>query len=154
VVSRRLVAAAGCIVLVLLGGCGTGGGHDAPTGSPLDPERAVALKAAHREQQTITGTFLVATYQPDAGEIASSNTGHPCTPGHTLLIRLLWKDDASFVHGGTVGGPPDGRHKALLLTVNVPSGEICLVGASYAHDDPKPGEIYLYGSRKDLVSSR
>jgi hypothetical protein len=118
-----------------------------------DPERAIALKAAHAQQQKVTGTFLVATYRPDAGEIAASNTGHLCTRGHTLLVRLLWKDDANFDHGGVPGGPPDGPHKAALLTVNVPSGDTCLVGASYAHDDPGPGEIYLYGPRQDLVSS-
>jgi hypothetical protein len=98
----------------------------------------------------VTGTFLVATYRPDSGDVAQTNTGHRCLRGHTLFVRLLWRD-ANFTHGGIVGGPPDGPHKALLLTVNVPSGDICLVGASYVDDDPRPGEIYLYGPRKDLV---
>jgi hypothetical protein len=150
-VTRRLLVAGWCTVVALLGGCGHGGTGDKTTAPKSDPERAIALAAAHSRQQTVHGTFLVATYQPDAGAIAPTNTGHRCRRGHTLLVRLLWKDDASFVHGASTGDPPDGPHKALLLTVNVPSGEICLVGASYAHDDPKQGEIYLYGPRKDLV---
>jgi hypothetical protein len=126
--------------------------HQGSPKPPSDPVAAVAWEAAHREQQQVTGTFLVATYRPDAGAIAASNTGHRCIRGHTLMVRLLWKDDASFTHGGVAGGePPDGPRKALLLTVNLPSGQICLVGASYAHDDPRPGEIYLYGPRQDLV---
>lgn len=149
-VTGRSAAAAGCLGVALLAGCGQANGHASPD-STSDPQRAVALAAAHTEQQTVTGTFLVATYRPAAGEIAQTNTGHRCTRGHTLLVRLLWKDDASFTHGGVIGAPPDGPHKALLLTVNVPSGDICLVGASYADDDPRPGEIYLYGPRKDLV---
>lgn len=149
--THRFGAAFGCLGVVLLAGCDQADGHHASPGSDSDPQRTVALAAAHREQQTVTGTFLVATYRPDAGDIAQTNTGHRCTRGHTLEVRLLWKDDANFDHGGIVGGPPDGPHKALLLTVNVPSGDICLIGASYADDDPEPGEIYLYGPRKDLV---
>jgi hypothetical protein len=149
---RLTAVAVSCLGSALLAGCGQADGH-ASAGSSSDPQRAVALAAAHREQKTVTGTFLVATYRPDAGYIAQTNTGHRCTRGHTLEVRLLWKDDASFTHGGVVGAPPDGPHKALLLTVNVPSGDICVVGASYADDDPRPGEIYLYGPRQDLVPS-
>lgn len=152
---RRALAAVTFGLVLLLGvGAWAARAHHGSPEPPSDPDAALAWDAAHREQQKITGTFLVATYRPDAGTIAASNTGHRCTRGHTLMVRLLWKDDASFTHGGDPGGPPDGPHQALLLTVNVPSGDICLVGASYAHDDPQPGEIYLYGPRKDLVPTR
>lgn len=148
--SRRRVAAAGCAA-ALLAGCG----HSVAAGNPAqgsDEERAIALRAAHEEEKKVTGTFLVATYRPDAGAIAQSNTGHRCTAGHTLLVRLVWNKDASFDHGGAVGAPPDGPRKALELTVNVPSGQVCLIGASYSHVKPQPGEIYLYGPGRDLVT--
>jgi hypothetical protein len=33
-------------------------------------------------------------------------------------------------------------------------GVVVALAVAGAHDDPQPGEIYLYGPRKDLVSSR
>jgi hypothetical protein len=69
-------------------------------------------------------------------------------------VRLVWKDDASFSHGGVPGGPPDGPRQALIVTADAVTGVPCLVGASYRDVKPRPGELYLYGPRKDLVSSR
>jgi hypothetical protein len=141
----------GAVVVLAVVGVGAWAVH-ARTHRSADTERAAALKAAHTVQRTITGTFLVATYRPDAGQRGPSNTGHPCTSGATVLVRLLWKNDASFDHGASAG--PDGPRKALLVTADAVTGVPCLIGASYAHDDPQPGEIYLYGPRRDLVSPR
>jgi hypothetical protein len=149
-VSRRGVAAAGCAAALLTGCHHSVAGSGAARSS--DQERGIAQRVAHEQQEKVTGTFLVATYRPDAGDIAQSNTGHRCTAGHTLLVRLVWNKDAGFDHGGVVGAPPDGPRKALELTVNVPSGQVCLMGASYSHVRPRPGEIYLYGPRRDLVT--
>jgi hypothetical protein len=143
----------GVVVALALVGGGAWAVHARTQRSPAT-ENAGALKAAHQVQETVSGTFLVATYRPNAGEKGQSNTGHACTSGATVLVRLLWKDDANFDHLGSVGSPPDGPHKALLVTADAVTGVPCLISASYAHDDPQPGEIYLYGPRKDLVSSR
>ena len=149
------LAVAACVLAVLAVVAGVSGrsafGHH---GSTSDPERAAALTAAHQVQQGVHGTFLVATYRPDAGQQGQSNTGHDCTSGRTVLVRLVWKADANFVHGGADGAPPDGPRKALIVTADATTGTPCLVGASYADDDPRPGELYLYGPRKDLVSRR
>lgn len=141
-------------VVVVLVACGGGWAVRARTHRPLPVEQRAALKAAHEVQATVHGTFLVATYRPDAGERGPSNTGHACTSGATVQVRLLWDDDASFTHGGVPGAPPDGPHKALIITADADTGVPCLIGASYSDDDPQPGEIYLYGPRKDLVPAR
>lgn len=150
--TRRVALAIGaCLVAVLVGVGGWAAfGHHR---SASDPEHDAALEAAHQVQKTVTGTFLVATYRPDAGQRGQSNTGHRCTRGHTVLVRLVWKDDASFDHGGVPGAPPDGPRKALIVTADATTGTPCLIGASYSHVRPRPGEIYLYGPRKDLVGS-
>ncbi len=152
VTGRVALVVAACVLAVVAGVSGRAAfGHH---GSISDPERAAALKAAHQVQQGVDGTFLVATYRPDAGEHAASNTGHDCTRGHTVLVRLVWKADASFLHGGVPGAPPDGPRKALIVTADATTGTPCLIGASYAHVRPRRGETYLYGPRQDLVSPR
>ena len=132
---------------LLLTGCGAHGGDSPGTASGPDPERDAALKAAHQVERRVQGTFLVATYRPDAGDRRQSNTGHPCSR-RTVQVRLEWRG-ANFSHGGSTG---DDR-QALVVTANVPTGQPCLIGASYGarSSDPTPGEIYLYGPRQDLV---
>jgi hypothetical protein len=112
-----------------------------------DPERAAAIKGARQVQKGVEGSFLVATYRPDAGMHGQSNTGHRCTH-RTVEVRLVWAR-ANFSHAG-ISGASD---QALVVTVNTPSGTPCLVAAQYgaAGADPKPGEIYLYGPDRDLV---
>jgi hypothetical protein len=148
-VTRRLVLGAGVLVLVAVVATWRATAHHGPS----DPEREAALRAAHQVQATVTGTFLLATYRPDAGQRHPSNTGHAC-PRHTVQVRLIWKRGASFTHGGTPGEPPDGPRQALIVTADADTGAPCLIGASYAHVRPRPGEIYLYGPGKDLLSPR
>jgi hypothetical protein len=148
-VSTRLRVLAAAVLVIVLGG-GAWVVH-ARTHQPLSVEHRAALKAAHQVQSTIHGAFLVATYRPDAGRRGPSNTGHPCKSGPTVQVRLLWDAGASFTHGGVPGEPPDGPRQALIVTADGVTGVPCLIGASYADDDPRPGEIYLYGPRKDLV---
>ncbi|WP_151084345.1 hypothetical protein [Nocardioides cynanchi] len=52
---------------------------------------------------------------------------------------------ASFMHGGVPGGPPDGPRQALIVTADPATGRPCLIGASYSHVRPRPGEVLLYG---------
>jgi hypothetical protein len=151
-VSRIRWVVVGVVVALVLVGAGAAlARHRDVT---VDAERAAALKAAHQVQASVHGTFLVATYRPDAGEKGPSNTGHPCRSGATVEVRLVWKSGASFTHGGVPGGRPDGPRQALIVTADAVNGVPCLIGASYRDVRPRPGEIYLYGPRKDLVSSR
>lgn len=147
-VKRRWVLVGAAVVVLLLVGLavyvyvadyGTGNPH---------AERAAAIKAARQVQATTHGTFWVATYRPNAGEHQQSNTGHSCF-GRTVLVRLLWKV-ASFGHGGDGNGPD--TPQAALVTADATSGTVCFVSSSYGPGSvPTPGEIYLYGPRKDLV---
>jgi hypothetical protein len=55
-----------------------------------------------------------------------------------------------------MAGYANERHQALIVTADATSGVPCQIGASYgsAAADPRPGELYLYGPRKDLVSAQ
>lgn len=72
-------------------------------------------------------------------------------------MRLVW-NGANFTHGASTGegeGGGSSRYQALVVTADATSGEPCLIGADYgATSDPRPGEIYLYGPRKDLVPTQ
>jgi hypothetical protein len=98
-------------------------------------EYAGAVSAAKQVQRTVTGTFIGATafVVPEAG----------ICPVH---VRLVWDKDANFVHGGVPGHlPPDGPRKALLLTVNPLTGDVCGTSAKYRDVGPAAGETLLYG---------
>jgi hypothetical protein len=72
-----------------------------------------------------------------------------------VLVRLVW-NGANFGHGAGMAGYANERHQALIVTADATSGVPCQIGASYgsAAADPRPGELYLYGPRKDLVSAQ
>jgi hypothetical protein len=142
----------GVVALTILGG-GAWAVHARMHRSPAT-EHAAALKAAHSVQETVHGTFLVATYRPDAGEHGPSNTGHACTSGATVEVQLSWRADAGFSHGAGMAGRPARPRKALLVTADAVTGVPCLISAEYGRIKPQPGGIYLYGPRRDLVSSR
>ena len=141
-------------VVVLVAGCGAHRSVAHDGASTSDPERAAALKAARTAQATVPCKLLVATYKPNAGERGQSNTGHSCS-GRTVQVRLLW-NGASFNHGASTGESAKDQHQALVVTADATSGVPCLIGADYGAtaSDPRPGEIYLYGPRKDLVPTQ
>jgi hypothetical protein len=156
-VTRRAVLALVAAVTVLsvaAAGWLTWGRTPADTSTPTHPglsdqEYAAALKAAHQVQATVTGTFVSATAWAGNGRVRDSNTGHTCTSGRVVHVRLIWMAGASFTHGGTAGeGPsPDGPRQALIVTADAATGQPCLIGASYSHVQPGPDETFLYGPR-------
>lgn len=150
----RWIGVGAAIAVVLLLGLGVHVYVSAYGTGSSDAERIAALKAAHQVQATVHGAFLVATYRPNAGSHEPSNTGHACF-GRTVLVRLVW-NGANFSHGAGMVGRANERHQALVVTADATSGVPCLIGASYgsAAADPKPGEQYLYGPRKDLVPTQ
>ena len=65
------------------------------------------------------------------GRVKDSNTGHPCTSGRELQIKLIGK----FPHTLTTGHPvfpgsptPDFTVRAMIITADAESGRACLIG--------------------------
>lgn len=107
-------------------------------------EFSLAVRTAEEAQSKVTGTFVGAT------AVARGTPGlgkQGCTDTRLIRIRIVWKADASFYHGGVPGGPPDGPRKAQLITINAATGDICRQGASYRNVGASSGETLLYGSR-------
>ena len=149
--SRRAGRALAAVVAVLgitaAGGLAWGRGSPASHEGLSDQEYAAALKAAHQVQATVTGTFVSATAWAGPGRVRDSNTGRTCTSGRVVHVRLIWMAGASFTHGGAVGAPRDGPRQALIVTADAATAQPCLIGASYSHVQPRPGETFLYGPR-------
>jgi hypothetical protein len=97
-------------------------------------EFTLASATARQAESTVTGTFIGAT--------AYVAQGADRCPVH---IRLVWKADANFVHGGVPGLPPDGPRKALLLSVDPQTGDVCGTSAKYRDVGAAAGETLLYG---------
>jgi len=65
------------------------------------------------------------------GKVRDSNTGHPCTSGRELQIKLI----GNFPHTVTTGHPvppgspvPDFTVRAVIITADAVSGRACLIG--------------------------
>lgn len=113
-------------------------------GSLTPEERSLATAIAKRQQSKVIGTFIGAT--------AFVTQGTPFDPDSDcdvdkrfINIRLVWKADANFTHGGVPGGPPDGPRKDLLMTVDQRTHDICEIGAGYRNVGAAAGEALLYG---------
>lgn len=111
-------------------------------------ELSLATRIAKHRQREVTGTFIGATAFATHG--TPFDRGSACdTDRRYVNVRLVWKADANFVHGGVAGAPPDGPRKAALITVDAKTGHICESGAMYAHVGAAPYETLLYGQWPD-----
>jgi hypothetical protein len=80
--------------------------------------------------------------RPGKVNVNDSNTGHPCTSGRELEIKLVGK----FPHEVTSGHPvppgsptPDFRVRAIVITADAESGSVCLSSVQDGEDGkPKP----------------
>lgn len=143
---RDLTDAAGVTVATL-----DRAGSDQPLGfgprmpAPLTPEEVtVATSIGKQKQGEVEGTFIGATAFATIG--TPFDRGGLCDQSKRLVtIRLVWKADANFVHGGVPGGPPDGPRKALLITVYPATEQVCETGAVYRNVGANPSETLLYG---------
>ena len=94
---------------------------------------------------TVTSASVVAR----PGTVKDSNTGHPCTSGRELRIRLIGK----FPHTVTTGHPvepgvptPDFTVRAMNVTADAESGLACLIGVQTSENGkvkPLPGSTML-----------
>lgn len=89
------------------------------------------------------------------GTVQDSNTGHPCTSGRELQIRLI----GEFPHTVTSGHPvepgastPDFTVRALSITADAGSGLACLIGVQTGENGtvkPLPGSTMLTVSQAE-----
>lgn len=94
-------------------------------------ELAKAVALARHEVHSQQATISSATVTVGSGKVLDANTGHPCTSGRLLNIKLI----GSFPHTVTTGNPvrpgegtPDFTVRAVLLTADARSGVACLIG--------------------------
>lgn len=112
--------------LALLAACGSAthsSGATARYGSLSAHEFAVATRVARLEADREARTITSATATATPGTLRASNTGHPCTSGRLLQIKLLGTFRTAVL-------PPPGRNDTVTemdLTADPVSGEACLI---------------------------
>jgi hypothetical protein len=163
---RRIALSSSVLLLILgavLAACasahnagGAGGGQspsesistgraDLGSLSPRDYEtaRSIALREAEQSANSVTS----ATATRSAGTITDSNTGHACTSGSVLHIKLI--GDFNIV---TTGHPilncstatPDFTVHGVLMTADPASGDTCLISVQTGTVKPDPGATVLF----------
>jgi hypothetical protein len=117
-----------------------------PSGTSLSQDDVVrAETVAYQAIADIRGVSVssaTAVERSGRVEVKDSNTGHPCTSGHELEIKLVGK----FPHEVTSGHPvqpgsptPDFRVRAIILTADAESGLVCLNSVQDGEDgEPQP----------------
>lgn len=134
---------AALVALPLMVACSTprATSQDGGTSLSLDEiakAEAVARQAIADQGATVSGAYVMER----SGKIRDSNTGHRCTSGHELQIKLIGK----FPHTVTTGHPvlpgsptPDFTVRAMIITADAESGLACLIGVQTGEDGgPKP----------------
>lgn len=121
-----------------------------PRGSahgPLtDREFSIAKAIARHEEAKFARTVVSATATLRAGTVTDSNTGHRCTSGQLVTIKVIGTFDIG------VSGPPstvrskpsDYAVHAMLITTDPKSGRPCLIGVQTGNVTPEPGSVLLY----------
>lgn len=134
------MGAVGAAALLLAAGCSASpagpGGASRHHMSAHDV--ANATRAAREELQHLrAGRAVVTSVSADArpGKVAQSNTGHPCSSGRELRMRLIgyFPEITTAGHPVPPGAPvPDTSVRAVDLTVDARSGITCLIGVMTA----------------------
>ena len=119
--------------------------HDASKSGGTSLSQNEIAKAETVARQAIAdqgASVSSATVIGRPGKVKDSNTGHPCTSGHELQIKLI----ATFPHTVTTGHAvapgspaPDFTVRAMIITADADSGLACLIGVQTGeHGVPKP----------------
>jgi hypothetical protein len=137
---------AALVTLLLLAACSSAPTpHAAPQdgGTSLSQDQVAKAEAVARQAITDAGASVSsATVIERPGKLKDSKTGHPCTSGRELQIKLIGK----FPHTVTTGHPvppgsptPDFTVRAMLITADADSGLPCLIGVQTGENGgPKP----------------
>ena len=107
----------------------------------------MATTAAEHEVDEEQATLTSATVVLNSGTVTRSNTGHPCTSGHLLQVKLIGDFPHIVTTGDVVPGAspqPDFTGRAVLLTLDAGSGEVCLIGVQVGTPTPEPGATVLH----------
>lgn len=119
-------------------------------GNPVSAsELAKAVALAREEIHSQRATISSATVTASSGKMLDANTGHPCTSGRLLNIKLI----GSFPHTVTTGhdvrpgeSSPDFTVRAVLITADARSGLACLIGVQTGErgqPEPEPNATVL-----------
>ncbi len=141
------------VVLPLLAACSSAATpHATPEsgGTSLSPDEVAKAEAVARQviadqRASVSSASVIAR----PGLVRDSNTGHPCTSGRELQIKLIGK----FPHTVTTGHPvppsrpaPDFTVRAVIITADAQSGRACLIGVQTGESGgvkPLPGGTML-----------
>jgi hypothetical protein len=147
---KRLLAA--LLLLPLLAACSSDRSSDSTPGSPdarhgadgslSEAEEATAVEVAREVVADQGASVSSASAIARSRTVASSNTGHPCTSGRVLEIKLIGDFPHTVTTGHAVrdGEPaPDFTVRAMLVTADARSGRACLIGVQTAENgEPQP----------------
>lgn len=122
----------------------------APTGhAPLtDREFSIAVAIARRETARTARSITNATATVGKGRVRDSNTGHRCTSGTLLHIKVL--GDFNIVTGGRIflsgstAQPGDQTVHAVLITADPHSAQACLISVQTGQVSRDPGAVVLF----------
>jgi hypothetical protein len=157
----RLPPTAALVLAVCLSACGDPGRADAPTSSGTQGPASSAGRTLSRDETAKAEAVARAVIEDQRalvdsasviagpGKIEDSNTGHPCTSGRELQIKLI----GDFPHAVTTGHPvkpgsppPAFTIRAMTTTADAESGLACLIGVQTAetgNPEPEPGSTEL-----------
>src|SRR6478672_4322756 len=111
--------------------------------SSLTPDEVAKARALARRviaSQGATVSSVSARVRP--GRVASSNTGHRCSSGRLLELKLIgqFPHTVTTGHDTLPGEPaPDFTVRAVIITADARSGRACLVGVQTGENGaPRP----------------
>ncbi len=117
--------------------------HSSLSAHDFETAKNIALREAEQSARTITS----ATATRSAGTVLDSNTGHKCTSGSVLRIKLI--GTFNIVTGGQPvpsgsANPEDFQVHGVLVTADPDTARTCLIGAQTGNVEPDPGATVLF----------
>ncbi|WP_183061924.1 hypothetical protein [Motilibacter peucedani] len=111
--------------------------------SSLDPDAITKAEAVARQTIAEQGASVSsATAIERSGSVEHSNTGHPCTSGRELQIKLIGRFPLTVTTGHPAPSgslPPDAMVRAMVITADAQSGLPCLVSVQTGgNGEPRP----------------
>ena len=142
-VKSILAALVGLPLLVACSSASTPRAAQQDGGTSLSQDEIAKAEAVARQAIADQGASVSsATVIERPGKVKDSNTGHPCTSGRELQIKLIGKFPHTVTTGHDVppGSPvPDFTVRAMVITADAESGLPCLIGVQTGENgEPKP----------------
>lgn len=135
------------VVPVVTGACDSGSGSSA--GGLNDHDRVVATAVARHEADRSARWVSIATATLGTGTVTDSNTGHRCTSGKLLRIKVTGR--WNIAHGvigpfrqPTTPDPRGSRMQTVIIQADPSTGFACLISFSPQGQRPDPGATVLF----------